>query len=315
MKLVINIPCYNEEETLPLVLKELPKEIKGINKIEVQIVDDGSTDKTIEVAKKFGVTRIIKHKRNKGLGIAFKHGIEEAINSGADIFVNTDADNQYPSKYIPELVKPVLEHRADLVIGNRKPWKVKHFSPFKRVLQKFGNWVTRSILGSDVPDTVSGFRAYSRDAMLRINVVTKFSYVLDTIMQAVQKDLKIESIEIDTNPPTRKSRLFKNIFQHMKKSGSNLIRIFYLYEPLKTFLYFSILFFIPGLILLIRWLFKYFSGTGGGNVQSLILASILIITSALTFVLGIIGDSIKTNRTLTEEVLYKLKKKEFNGGV
>ncbi len=315
MKLVINIPCYNEEKTLPLVLKELPKEIKGIDKIEVQIVDDGSTDKTIEVAKKFKVTRIIRHKKNKGLGIAFKEGMQFALDSGADIFVNTDADNQYPSKYIPELVKPIIGGRADLVIGNRKPWKVKHFSPLKRMLQWFGNGVTRKILGADVPDTVSGFRAYSKDAMLKINVVTKFSYVLDTIMQAVQKDLKIESIDIETNPPTRKSRLFKNIFQHMKKSGTNLIRIFYLYEPMKTFTYLSLLFFLPGIALVLRWLFlDYVTQTSGGNIQSLIISAVLIVTSALLFALGIIGDSLKTGRMLTEEVLYKLKKQEFAGG-
>jgi glycosyltransferase involved in cell wall biosynthesis len=313
MKLVINIPCYNEEETLPLVLKELPKKIKGIDKIEVQIVDDGSTDKTIEVAKKLGVDRIIRHKRNKGLGIAFKHGVEEAINAGADVFVNTDADNQYPSKYISELVKPVIEHRADLVIGNRRPWKVKHFSPLKRVLQKFGNWITRNILGSNVPDTVSGFRAYSRDAMLRINVVTKFSYVLDTIMQAVQKDLKIESIEIDTNPPTRKSRLFKNIFQHMKKSGSNLIRVFCLYEPLKTFFYIASIFAISGVLFLLRY-FLILLSKGTSNLTSLLISGVFFIISILVMSMGIIADSARVNRMLTEEVLYKLKKREFNGG-
>jgi len=311
VKLVINIPCYNEEGTLPLVLRDLPKKIKGVDIIEVQIVDDGSTDKTIEVARKLGVKKIIRHRKNKGLGIAFKHGIQAALDSGADIFVNTDADNQYPSKYIPELVKPVVDHKADLVIGNRKPWKIKHFSIFKRVLQWFGNSVTRKILGSNVPDTVSGFRAYSRDAMLRINVVTKFSYVLDTIMQAVQKDLRIESIDIETNLPTRKSRLFKNIFQHIKKSATNLIRIFYLYEPFKTFMYASTIFFIPGIILLIRWFYFFFTGMGGGNIQSLIIAAILLITSVLLFALGIIGDSIKTNRMLTEDMLYNLKKKDY----
>ena len=313
MKLVINIPCFNEEKTLPLVLKELPKKIEGIDKIEVQIVDDGSTDKTIEVAKKFGVTRIIRHKKNQGLGIAFKHGLQSALENGADVFVNTDADNQYPSKYIKDLVEPIVNQRADLVIGNRKPWKVKHFSVLKRVLQFFGNWVTRKILGSEVPDTISGFRAYSKDAMLRMNVVTKFSYVLDTIMQAVQKDLKIESIEIETNVPTRESRLFKNIFQHMKKSGSNVARMYYLYEPLKTFTYLALLSFIPGFLLVVRWFYRYFLDIGGGSIQSLVIASMLLIASVILFGLGIIGDSLKTNRMLTEDVLYKLKKKEFNG--
>ena len=313
VKLVINIPCYNEEATLPLVLKELPKKIDGVDEIIVQIVDDGSTDKTIEVAKKLGVNRIIRHKKNKGLGIAFKHGMQAALDAGADIFINTDADNQYPSKYIPQLAEPIVEHRADLVIGNRTPWKVKHFSPLKRALQWFGNTLTRTILGSDVQDTVSGFRAYSRDAMMRINVVTKFSYVLDTIMQAVQKDLRIESIDITTNAPTRKSRLFKNIFQHMKKSGSNLIRIFYLYEPLKTFTYAALIFLLPGLFLLGRWFLHYFLKIGGGNIQSLFISGILLITSVLLFSLGIIGDSIKTNRMITEDVLYNLKKKDYDG--
>ncbi len=314
MKLVINIPCYNEEKTLPLVLKELPKTIGGIDNIEVQIVDDGSTDKTVEIAKKFGVKRIIRHKKNLGLGTAFKHGMDSALESGADIFVNTDADNQYPSRYISELVKPIAKGRADLVIGNRKPWKVKHFSLFKRFLQWFGNGITRNILGANVPDTVSGFRAYSKEAMLKINVVTKFSYVLDTIMQAVQKGLRIENIDIETNPPTRKSRLFKNIFQHMRKSGVNLIRIFYLYEPFKTFVCFSTIFLIPGFALLMRFFYFFFFANYGQHIQSLIVASILLITSALLFALGIIGDALKTNRMITEEVLYKLKKKEFDEG-
>jgi glycosyltransferase involved in cell wall biosynthesis len=313
VKLVINIPCFNEEATLPLVLKELPKKIKGVDEIVVQVIDDGSTDKTIEVAKKLGVKRIIRHKKNKGLGIAFKNGMQAALDSGADIFVNTDADNQYPSKYIPALVASVVEHKADLVIGNREPWKVKHFSLLKRSLQWFGNTLTRKVLGSGVPDTVSGFRAYSRDAMMRINVVTKFSYVLDTIMQAVQKDLRIEFIPIDTNAPTRKSRLFKNIFEHMRKSGTNLVRIFYLYEPLKTFTYISSVFFLPGMVLLLRWFIHYFFHIGGGNIQSLMISGILLITSVLLFGLGIIGDSIKTNRMLIEDMLYNLKKKDYEG--
>lgn len=310
LKLVINIPCFNEEHTLPLVLKELPKKIPGIDLIEVQIVDDGSTDKTVEVARKFNV-RVIKHKKNKGLGESFKRGMQVALERGADIFVNTDADNQYPSRYIPDLVAPIVSQEADLVIGNRKPWKVKHFSLFKRCLQWFGNKVTRTILGSDVPDTVSGFRAYSREAMLRINVVTKFSYVLDTIMQAVQKGLRIVSIDIETNPPTRQSRLFKNIFQHMKKSGTNLIRIFYLYEPFKTFAYLASVPFIVALILVIRWFYHYFAGIGSGNLQSLFISGVLGITAILLFALGIIGDSMKTNRMLTEDVLYRLKKEEL----
>jgi len=309
MKLVINIPCYNEEKTLPLVLKELPKKIDGIDKIEVQIVDDGSTDNTIEVAKKFKVNRIVKHKKNLGLGIAFRDGVNAALANGADILVNTDADNQYPSKYIKDLVKPILDEKADIVIGNRNPWKVKHFSLIKRFFQYFGNMAIRYIADSDVPDTVSGFRAYSRESMLRLNVLTKFSYVLDTIIQASKKGLVIVSVPITTNAPTRKSRLFKNIFEHIKKSASNMIRAYTIYEPFKTFLLGSLLFFIPAIVLIVRFLILYFQGISG-HVQSLIIAAIFFILGGGMFILGIIADLIGINRQLMEEQLY-LKKRKF----
>ncbi len=311
MKVLINIPCFNEEKTLSLVLKELPKKIKGVSSIEVQIVDDGCTDKTIQIAKKFGA-RVVRHKKNLGLGIAFKTGIDAALEAGADIFVNTDADNQYPSKYIPDLVKPILEGKADMVIGNRVPWKVKHFSPVKRFLQYFGNMLTRYIAGSDVPDTVSGFRAYSKEAMLRLNVTTQFSYVLDTIVQASKKGLVIVSVPISTNAPTRKSRLFKNMFQHMKKSASNILRCYAVYEPFKTFMILSLVFFVPALILLIRYFFYYFQGIGSGHVQSLIISGILFFLGGLMFSLGVLADLIGINRKLIEEQLY-LKKKEIYG--
>jgi glycosyltransferase involved in cell wall biosynthesis len=239
VKLTINIPCLNEEKTLGLVLKELPTKIEGIDEIEVQIVDDGSRDKTVEVAKKFGCL-IIKHKNNKGLGNAFRTGVETALGRGCDIFVNTDADNQYPSKYIPNLVKPVLAGKADLVIGNRNTSKIKHFSLFKKVFQIFGSWLVRKLSGSKVQDTVSGFRAYSKEALLQLNVVSKFSYCLDTIVQASKKNLAIVEIPIHTNAPTRKSRLFTNIFQHMWKSGCNLLRCYVMYEPFKTFILISL---------------------------------------------------------------------------
>jgi len=309
MKLVINIPCYNEEKTLPLVLRELPKKIEGIDSIEVQIVDDGSKDKTIEVAKSFKVDRIIRHKKNLGLGIAFKDGMDAALATGADIFVNTDADNQYPSKYIKDLVKPILNEKADIIIGNRNPWKVKHFSLIKRFFQYFGNMATRWIADSDVPDTVSGFRAYSRESMLQLNVLTKFSYVLDTIIQASKKGLVIVSIPITTNAPTRKSRLFKSIFEHMKRSASNMIRAYTIYEPFKTFLYLSMVFFIPAIILLIRF-FYYYSIGSGTHIQSLIISAIFFILGGGLFILGVLADLIGINRQLIEKELY-LKKKRF----
>ncbi len=308
MKLVINIPCYNEEKTLPLVLRELPKKINGISKIEVQIVDDGSKDKTAEIAQRFGCI-VIKHKKNKGLGEAFRTGVEAALERGCDIFVNTDADNQYPSRYIIRLVQPIIENKADMVIGDRRPWKVKHFSPIKRFFQYIGNAITRRIAETKVPDTVSGFRAYSKEALMKLNVTTKFSYCLDTIVQASKKGLKIVSTSIETNPATRKSRLFKNIFQHMKKSAANIIRVYVIYEPFKTFLYISFLFFVPGIILLLRFLYYYFFIGSAGKIQSLIIAAIFFILGSVMFALGVLADLIGVNRRLIEEELY-LKKKE-----
>lgn len=313
MKLVINIPCYNEEKTLPLVLKELPKKIDGIDSIEVQIVDDGSKDRTVEVASKFKVDRIIRHKRNLGLGVAFRHGMEAALEAGADILVNTDANNQYPSRYIKDLVKPILEGKADMVVGNRMPWKVKHFSPLKRLFQYLGNMITRKISKSPVPDMVSGFRAYSKYSMLKLNVTVQFSYVLDTIMQASKKGLAIVSVPIETNPPTRKSRLFKNMFEHMKKSAVNIIRCYSIYEPFKTFMLGSIVFFAPALFLLLRFLWYWSHSSGSGRIQSLIISAILFFLGGLMVSLGIIGDLIGTNRMLIEQQLY-LKKKEMYGG-
>ncbi len=311
MKLVINIPCYNEEKTLPSVLREIPKRIEGIDVIEVQIVDDGSTDKTSEVAAEHGCV-VIRHKRNKGLGVAFSKGVKEALKRGADVFVNTDADNQYPSRYIPRLVKPVLDHEADIVIGNRKPWKVKHFSPIKRFLQFLGNGITRRISGTKVPDMVSGFRAYSREALLMLNVTTKFSYVLDTVVQASKKGLKIRSVYVKVNPPTRRSRLFKNIFQHMRKSAANILRVYSIYEPFRTFLFLSFLFFVPGFILLSRFFFFYFTEPGPtGYIQSLIVSTVFLVFSGLMFSLGIIGELISVNRILIEDDLYLKKKQSF----
>lgn len=312
MKLVINIPCYNEEQTLPLVLRELPKKIEGIGEIEVQIVDDGSTDKTIAVAEAFGC-RVVKHKTNLGLGVAFKHGVEEALRTGADILVNTDADNQYPSRYIAELVQPILANKADVVIGDRQTWEVMHFSPLKKILQWFGSSVVRLLTGSGVKDTVSGFRAYSREALLRLNVIVRFSYVLDTIMQCAKKDLTIASIKITVNDPTRESRLFKNIFHHMHKSAGNLLRMYIIYQPFGTFCFFASLFILPALFLVLRFLyFSITTGGSGGHIQSLIAAAILSITGVLMLVLGIVGDLLQINRRLVEEQLYLEKKSYYS---
>lgn len=308
-KLIVMIPAYNEEKTISMVIKEIPKKIEGISDVKILVVDDGSTDNTVEVAKKAGADYIFKNKQNLGLGTAFKNGIQTALELKADILVNTDADNQYPSRYIQDLVKPILTGKADIVIGNRTPWKVKHFSLSKRFFQYFGNMLTRKIAGSDVPDTVSGFRAYSKEAMLKLNVTTKFSYVLDTIVQASKKGLAIKSIPIETNLPTRKSRLFKNMFEHMKKSFANIVRCYAVYEPFKTFLILSLVFLIPALILLIRFLYFYFLNIGG-HAQSLIISGILFFLFGVMFSLAILADLVGINRTLMEEQLY-IKRKEM----
>lgn len=225
MKLIIQIPCFNEEKTLPLVLDSLPKIISGISEIEIVVINDGSIDKTAEVARQYGAT-VINHAKNLGLGMSFKRGVEYALKQKVDILVNLDGDNQYPARYIPALIQPILDKKADVVVGNRTPWKVKYFSVVKRFFQYIGNFLTRKLIRTNITDTVSGFRAYSQKALYELNITAKFSYVLDTLMQLSVKDFRIISILIQTNPPTRKSRLYKNIFQYMFRSGLNILRVY-----------------------------------------------------------------------------------------
>jgi len=305
MKLVVQIPCYNEEKTLGKVLVEIPKKIKGIDRIEIQIIDDGSTDKTIEVAKKFGVDRIIRHKINKGLGISFADGVEVALKAGADILVNTDGDNQYPGKYIADLVKPIITDGAEVVIGDRQTAEIKHFSNKKKFLQKLGSAVVRYLSGTEVPDAVSGFRAYSREALLEINTISKFSYCIDTIVQAGKKGLKIVSVLIMVNKPTRKSRLFKNIWQHIKKSTANLLRVFVVYESFKTFIIIGSILLIPAMFFMLRFIYFYFfiPLESDRYLKSLILGSVLLSTSIQMFAIGILADLVSINRKLIEKLL------------
>ncbi len=234
MKLVINIPCYNEEGTLPIVLGGLPTQLPGISEVSVQIIDDGSEDDTAEVGESFGCV-VIRHERNLGLGAAFQTGVDVALENGCDIFVNIDADNQYPARYIADLITPIIKDEADMVIGNRQPWKVRHFSLLKRVLQWLGNVVIRILLKIDSPDAVSGFRAYSKAALEKLHVTTSYSYTLDTLVQAAHKGLRIKSLIIETNPPTRKSRLSKNVFQYIALTAINFIQVMLIYEPRKVF--------------------------------------------------------------------------------
>ncbi len=309
MKLIIQIPCKNEEEQLPIVLNELPKQIAWIDEIEVLIIDDGSTDRTVAIAKEFGVQHILSFPANRGLGTAFRLWIEYALVHWADIVVNTDADNQYPSHYITDLIKPILEHQADIVIGDRTPGKVAHFKRYKKLLQRFWNVIMTWFTGVKIPDAVSWFRAYSRESLEMLNVTVRFSYVIDTILQAYKKWLAIAWIPITTNPPTRSSRLFKNIRIHIKKSAASIVRVYTMYDPFKLFFMIS----IPSLILwsggILRFMWYYFvEWTGDWKIQSLIISWILI-TIGLNFVsLWILWDVVARNRILIEENLRLMKK-------
>ncbi len=312
-KLVIQIPCFNEEKTLPSVLKEIPKSIPKIDIIEVQIVNDGSSDNTVAVAKELGVHTIIENTGNKGLGNSFRIGIEYALKNGADILVNTDGDNQYPSKYIPALIQPIINKQADIVVGNRQTNKIQHFSPVKKFFQWLGTEVTKFLSGEkDMDDAVSGFRAYSKEALKELNVTSDFSYVLDTTVQAANKRLKLVSVPIETNAPTRPSRLFSSIWQHIRKSATDIIRVYSMYQPLKIFIWLGVITFIIGLIPIIRFVIFYFNNDASGKIQSLILGAMLIIISVNFFALGIIGDLLAKNRKLIEQIS-KRQKDEYYG--
>ncbi len=274
MKLVVQIPCLNEEQTLPLVLKTIPKKIEGVDEIVIVVIDDGSTDKTVEVAKAHGVKHFVRHARNMGLARSFHDGANYALEIGADILVNTDADNQYPQAKIPELIKPVMDGEAEIVVGDRQTHKIEHFSTTKKWLQKFGSWVVNKAAGTNIPDAASGFRAYSRNSLIRINVVTSFSYCTETIIQAGNKRLAITSVPITTNAKTRESRLFKSTWQHVYKSGATIARAYIMYKPFAIFGTFSTALLVLGLVPFIRYVLFVFEGTSQGHLQSLIVGMV-----------------------------------------
>lgn len=308
MKLVIQIPCLNEEKTLPLVLKSIPRKIEGIDEIVTLIIDDGSTDKTIEIAKKHGVTHFVTHSQNMGLARSFYDGLDKALELGADIVVNTDGDNQYPQEDIGKLVEPIIKKRAEIVIADRQTHTIEHFSPLKKLFQRFGSAVVNKAAGTTLPDAASGFRAYSREAAIRINVITQFSYCMETIIHAGNKGIPIESVKVTTNPKTRESRLFKSMWQHMYKSGLAIVRSFIMHKPYIIFINLAVLLLIGGLIPFIRYAFIYLSGDRGDHIQSLLLGSVLLFASLISFALAIIADLIRTNRILIEDTLERIKK-------
>lgn len=313
MKLIVQIPCYNEEGTLDLVVNSIPRKIEGVDKVEVLIIDDGSKDKTIEVAKKLGVDHIVRHKTNKGLAMTFYDGIQECLRLGADIIVNTDGDNQYPQQDIPKLIAPILNGDFDMVVGDRQTRTIAHFSPLKKMLQKVGSGMVNLAAGTNIPDAVSGFRAYSRKAALDLNVVTTFSYCTETIIHAGKKRVPITFVPIKTNPKTRESRLFKNMFQHIWKSTSTIFQSYAMHEPFKIFFSVGTFIFIIGTLPMLRylWLVMAHGEPISGHLQSLVAGSVLIIVGFLTIVLGIIADLIAINRRLLEENLHKLRKIQY----
>lgn len=311
MKLIVQIPCYNEEHTLSKTVADIPRKIEGIDKIELLIIDDGSTDKTIEVAKELGVEHIVRNIKNIGLARSFRKGIDECLKYGADIIVNTDGDNQYCGADIAKLVQPIIDGTAEIVVGDRQTSKIPHFSFLKKILQKLGSATVRKLSGTDVPDTVSGFRAFSRDAAIRLNIISPFSYTIETIIQAGKKHMAVTSVPIRTNPKTRDSRLFKSIPAFIERQLSSMIRMYIMYQPLRFFVYIGIVLTLIGLVPIARFLMFYYLGDGAGHIQSLILGGIFLLMGFITFVMAILADLMNFNRQLLENTLERVRRIEL----
>ncbi len=311
MKLIIQIPCYNEAETLEIALNELPKHIDGVDEIEYLIINDGSSDDTEKVAIEWGVHYIVHFKRNLGLAKGFLAGIDLALRHGADIIVNTDADNQYCGADIEKLIQPILRREADIVIGERPIADNAEFSYIKKKLQRFGSFVVRLASKTDIPDAPSGFRAYSRKAAMRVNVHNEYTYTLETIVQAGRNKMAITSVPVKTNPELRKSRLMHSIYDYVKKSMLTILRAVLMYRPLRVFTLLGTIAAAGGVMIGIRFMVFYFQGNGGGHTQSLILAAMLIIIGSQTFVTGLQADIISANRKLLEDIQYRVKKLEL----
>lgn len=312
MKLIIQIPCYNEANTLEMALNDLPKKLDNIDVIEYLIVNDGSKDSTAQVAEKWGVHHIINFNQNKGLARGFMAGLDGCLRNGADIIVNTDADNQYCAEDIQRLIQPILDGEADMVIGARPIDETRHFSFLKKKLQHFGSWAVRQASNTDVPDAPSGFRAMSREAAMHINVINDYTYTLETIVQAGRDKIAVTSVPVHTNPELRPSRLFRGIWSYVKKSVVIILRAYMMYQPLKCFTYLSIAPLLCGIGIGIRFLYLYAVGQGAGHVQSLILACTLIIVGFLTFMIGLVSDLMAANRRILSDTQYHVRRMEYD---
>jgi len=311
MKLIIQVPCYNEEKTLPETVADLPRQIEGIDTIEYLVIDDGSSDRTVDVAREAGVHHIVGFKANKGLAYAFAAGIDACLRLGADIIVNTDADNQYSGADIEKLVFPILQNKAEIVIGERPIDDIEHFSPTKKKMQRFGSFVVRVASGTKVPDAPSGFRAYTREAALRLNVINNYTYTLETIIQAGHSRTPMMSVPIRTNAETRKSRLFKSTWSYVRRSMVVIVRSLIMYRPLKLFAIIGGTVSAVGAAFIIRWLVLYAMGQGSGNIQSLILAAMLIMIGVQFIIAGMQADIIAANRKILEDIQYRVRKLDY----
>lgn len=310
MKLIIQIPCYNEAESLPHTVAALPRQLEGIDIIEYLVIDDGSTDQTYQVAEKLGIHHLIRLTSHAGLAAGFAAGLEASLQHGADIIVNTDADNQYAAGDIQRLIEPILNKRADLVVGDRGVASLTSFSPVKRQLQRMGSWVIGRASGVATPDATSGFRALSREAALRTLVLSEYSYTLETLIQAGSRHIAVEYVPVRTNPQTRPSRLMRSIPHYLAHSGATILRAYTMYRPLRVFSTFSLIFLALGLILSLRFVYFFLQGQGNGHIQSLILAAVLLIVGFQTFLIGLVADLISFNRKILEDLIYRIRRIE-----
>ena len=313
MKLIIQIPCYNEEETLPVTLADLPREVPGFERVEWMVINDGSNDDTVKIARAHGVDHIISHHHNMGLARAFMTGLDACVRLGADVIVNTDGDNQYKGEFIPDLVKPIIDQRAEIVIGARPIEDIEHFSPAKKLLQKLGSWVVRVASNSDIPDAPSGFRAISREAAKQINVFNNYTYTLEMIIQAGQKNIPMTWVPIEINPVLRPTRLIKSIPSYIKRSALTITRIFVVYKPFRFFGLIGLLIFAIGFMVGCRFLYYYSIGDGDGHVQSLIFASIMLGMGFQTMMVAFVADLLSVNRILMEELQYRTRDNHHDG--
>jgi glycosyltransferase involved in cell wall biosynthesis len=315
MKLIIQIPCLNEEQTLPATLADLPRQVTGFDTVEWLVVDDGSTDRTVDVARAHGVDHIVRLTNNKGLAAGFQAGLDAALKLGADVIVNTDADNQYDARDIPKLVAPILEGRADMVVGDRRTDDIAHFSPLKKRLQRLGSWVVRQASDTDVADTTSGFRAYNREAAIQMAVVSKYTYTLETIIQAGKLLVATDHVAVRTNEQTRASRLFPSIWSYVRRNAVSIARVYAQYEPLRVFMSVAAVLFVAACVPWGRFLLAYLGGDGAGHVQSLILGAVLFNAAVVVGVLGVIGELMYAQRMMSQRIFERVRRIELRLGV